>query len=104
MLKFLLLSVFIFNLSYAELYELNKEHSKVKFSVDYMSVSSVEGIFKDFVTSFEFDSKTKKLKKIEAKIQAKSIDTSDSKRDNHLKGMEFLFTSKYPELIFTSTK
>lgn len=102
MIKILFFIFMFINLSFADVYELNREHSKVKFTVDYMSLSKVEGIFKDFTSSFEFNPKTNKLKKIEAKIEAKSVDTSDPKRDNHLRGMEFLFSSKYPEISFTS--
>lgn len=96
----ILLSLICINV-FAAPYELNKDHSKVGFDVDYMSLSKVEGRFKKFSATFDFDPTAKILKDVKATIDVKSIDTSESKRDSHLKGQEFFFTNKYPEIYFT---
>lgn len=96
--------LFLFLLStnlFAASYELNKDHSKVSFNVDYMTLTKVEGQFKKFKSTFDFDPETKVLKNVNAIIDVKSIDTNEAKRDFHLKGQEFFFSSKYPEIVFT---
>lgn len=98
----IILSFLSFN-SNATQYELNKEHSKINFNVEYMTLSKVEGQFKDYESQFEFDSKSGKLTKISAMINPNSVDTNDQKRDFHLKGHEFLFVSNYPQIQFTSS-
>lgn len=96
----LLLSLVCFNI-FAAPYEINKDHSKVGFDVDYMTLSKVEGRFKKFSATFDYDPAGKVLKDVKASIDVRSIDTSESKRDSHLKGQEFFFSNKYPEIYFT---
>lgn len=88
--------------SMASHYEINKEHSKIKFDVEYMSISKVEGQFKDYEAEFEFDSSNLNLSNVSAKINPNSVDTNDQKRDFHLKGHEFLFAANYPQIVFVS--
>jgi len=96
----IILSLICLNV-YAAPYEVNKDHSKVGFDVDYMSLSKVEGRFKKFTGTFDFDPGSKTLKDVKAVIDVKSIDTSEPKRDMHLKGQEFFFSNKYPEITFS---
>ena len=100
---FLFYFLFIFN-SYSSTLEINKEHSSLKFTVDYMTMIKVEGQFKSFSGIFNFDPNSKLLQKIKVKINSSSIDTNESKRDFHLKNMDFLFISKYPEMEFLTTE
>jgi polyisoprenoid-binding protein YceI len=88
--------------TFADIYEVNKEHSKVRFEIEYMKLSKVEGFFKDYEGRFEFDTKTKTLKNINAKVFTKSVDTGDGKRDFHLKDHEFFFSSNFPEMKLTT--
>lgn len=99
----LFLFTFTFNL-YSSILEINKEHSSLKFTVDYMTMIKVEGQFKTFSGIFNFDPDSKLLQKIKVKINSSSIDTNESKRDFHLKNMDFLFVSKYPDMIFLTTE
>lgn len=99
-MKFIVL-LLLFPLSvYSASLEINKEHSSVQFSVDYMTMIKVEGRFKKFSGSFGFEPKSHLLQKIKVAIDSNSLDTNEPKRDFHLKTMDFLFTSKYPEILF----
>lgn len=89
--------------SYSAKLEINKEHSSLQFTVDYMTMIKVEGRFKSFTGIFDFDKKSHLLKNVEVKIDSNSLDTNEAKRDFHLKTMDFLFTSKYPEMLFHTT-
>jgi polyisoprenoid-binding protein YceI len=77
-------------------YEINPQHSQIKFEIDYMTVSSVEGLFKKFKGHFEYIQDRFSLEKAYIQIDAKSIDTSDEKRDKHLLGKDFFATQNYP--------
>ena len=101
-MKALFLLLFITSHSNATNLEINKEHSKLTFSIDYMTMIKVEGQFKDFNAFFDFDPNTDVISNITAKVISSSVDTNDAKRDFHLKTMDFLFASKYPEMTFTS--
>lgn len=86
--------------TFAKQFEVVKEHSRVTFDVDYMSMTKVEGQFKDYRSFFELNDKEDQLSNVKVEINAESLDTSDSKRDFHLKGHEFFFVANYPEINF----
>ena len=101
-LFFLLLSI---TKSQATHFQVNNEHSKLKFKIEYMGLSKVEGRFKDYKIYFQYDEKTKTLSEIKAIIEASSIDTDDKKRDAHLRKKDFFETQKYPEIkIWSESK
>lgn len=81
----------------------DSSHSKVRFAVDHMVISEVEGQF----TSYEGTVKTNKVDfsdaKINFKININSIDTDDVKRDEHLKSEDFFNVEKFPNMTFQST-
>lgn len=97
-----LLITFIQNTN-ATQFEIIREHSKVAFDVDYMSMTKVDGIFKDFYGSFNFDETKKELSAVNVDIIAKSLDTNDGKRDFHLRGQEFFLVESNPMVNFKST-
>jgi polyisoprenoid-binding protein YceI len=81
----------------------DKAHSSVHFSVKHMVISEVEGQF----TKFDGDIKTTKDDFSDAKINftvaINSVSTDNEKRDNHLKGADFFDVAKYPTMTFVST-
>ncbi|MGE5314784.1 MAG: YceI family protein [Acidobacteriota bacterium] len=84
-------------------YTIDPAHTNVNFSVSHMVISNVTGKFKDvsgtLVTSKEDFSDAK----IAITIGAKSINTENEKRDEHLRSADFFNTEKYPEATFKST-
>jgi polyisoprenoid-binding protein YceI len=77
-------------------------HSEVGFSVRHLMVSKVKGSFKTFegaitIAENPLDSK------VEATIDASSVDTRDENRDNHLRSQDFFEVEKHPKITFTST-
>ena len=89
---------------WAAKYNIDPAHSDVSFRVRHMMVSKVGGRFEAFSGTFEHDSKNLKLWKAEAVIQTGSINTSNAKRDAHLKSPDFFDAQKYPTLTFKSTE
>ena len=79
-------------------------HTEVQLKVKHLVISTVTGTFKEFngeVTSEadDFDGAG-----VEFTIQASSIDTNNSDRDNHLRSDDFFAVDKYPEIKFTDGK
>ena len=78
-------------------------HSSVRFAVEHMVVSEVEGKFTTFEGTVESSTEDFSDAKINFKIDVNSVDTDNQKRDGHLKNEDFFDTAKYPEMTFAST-
>jgi polyisoprenoid-binding protein YceI len=77
-------------------------HSEVGFSVRHLMVSKVRGSFKTFegaitIAESPLDSK------VEATIDASSVETRDVNRDTHLRSADFFEVEKHPQITFVST-
>ncbi len=85
-------------------YNIDTSHSLVRFSVPHLVISSVEGRFKEFSGTIEFDEKSITSSKANVTINVASIDTDEAKRDKHLRDTDFFDVAKYPEMKFSSLK
>jgi polyisoprenoid-binding protein YceI len=84
-------------------WNIDASHSNLQFSVRHMVITKVRGAFKAYSGSIELeDSEELSLARVAVVIDASSIDTSEPKRDEHLKGADFLDVSRYPTLSFES--
>lgn len=104
-IKFILLAI-LFSTTIANaqtVWNLDKSHSSVNFSITHMVVSETVGNFKDFTANITADKSDFSDLKVDFIIQTKSIDTDDTKRDEHLRGDDFFEVEKYPTIIFKST-
>lgn len=81
-------------------YNVDTSHSNVSFKVKHMMISEVTGHFDTFEGSFNYDEKTKSLKSLNGKIDVNSINTSNEKRDSHLKSADLFDVQKYPKITF----
>jgi polyisoprenoid-binding protein YceI len=88
----------------AEVYEIDPSHSTVGFKIRHLAISSVPGRFGDFSGTIEFDPKNIEKSHTEASIAIKSINTENTKRDDHLKGADFFDEAKHPAISFKTTK
>jgi polyisoprenoid-binding protein YceI len=52
--------------------------------------------------SFEFDEATGELSDIRVTIETGSVFTNHKKRDDHLRGADFLNSAEYPQMVFTA--
>jgi polyisoprenoid-binding protein YceI len=84
-------------------YDIDGSHSRVGFSVRHMMVSTVRGEFKKFTGTAFIDEKNPPASKISLEADVASIDTSEPKRDAHLKSPDFFDAAKFPKLAFAST-
>lgn len=83
-------------------YVIDADHSTVGFKVRHLAISSVAGNFGKFEGNFVYDPADPKKSSAQAKIEAKTIDTAQQKRDDHLRAEDFLFVEKFPEISFKS--
>ena len=82
---------------------IDKPHSMVKFSVNHMVVSEVEGSFKSFDGTFENNKPDYSDGKISFTIDVSSLSTDNENRDKHLKSDDFFNAEKFPTIKFEST-
>src|ERR1700735_317500 len=76
--------------------------SEVGFSVRHMMVSKVRGKFEKVEGTF-VTGPTELESSVNATIDAASINTSQSDRDNHVRSEDFLNVEKHPHITFQST-
>ncbi|GIU73328.1 MAG: polyisoprenoid-binding protein [Bryobacteraceae bacterium] len=86
----------------AERYAIDGAHSKAQFAVRHLMVSTVRGEFTKIEGWVEYDEKNPAAIRIEAVIDAASINTGEPKRDEHLKSPDFFDVAKYPKITFRS--
>jgi polyisoprenoid-binding protein YceI len=85
-------------------WQLDKAHSEINFSVRHMMISTARGRFEEFDGTFDVNESDPTQSKIEVQIQTASINTKDAQRDAHLKGPDFFDTEKYPTMTFKSKR
>ena len=83
-------------------YKVDPDHSGVGFTIRHF-VSNVSGRFKDFDGVIKYDKANPAASSVSFTVQAKSIDTDNDDRDNHLRSPDFFDAEKFPTLTFTST-
>jgi len=86
----------------APAWEFDKAHSRFGFTVKHI-FSTVHGYFEDYSGTFLFDPDNLTESKIIFEVQAKSVQTTINKRDNHLRSADFFDVKKYPVITFAST-
>ena len=99
-----LLSIFAASSLFAGNYSVDAIISNVGFCVKLMMVSNVIGKLNYVSGSFVYDEKENSLVSLEGEILVASINTSDEKRDTHLKADDIFDAEKFPKITFKSTK
>ena len=89
--------------SFADTFQIDPEHTQINFSIKHLVFFTVQGNFTDFSGSIQADPKNKILIAAKATIQATSVDTGKEKRDNYLRGEDFIDVKQYPEIHFSSS-
>ena len=82
-------------------FAIDRSHSSLGFTIRHL-VSNVRGRFKDFAGTITYDPANPQAASVEVTVQAASIDTDNSGRDDDLRSDNFFDVAKYPTLTFKS--
>ena len=85
-------------------YVIDPSHSNAGFKVRHLMVSNVRGEFSGVTGTVVFDAEDPANSKVEAAIDATTIQTREPQRDQHLKSADFFDVEKFPKITFTSKK
>jgi polyisoprenoid-binding protein YceI len=100
----LLVAVLSFsNLHAADTYKVDPVHSSVIFKIKHMGVSNCFGRFNSVNGTINLDEKDPKSCSVEIEVKADSVDTNEPKRDQHVKGADFLDVKQFANITFKST-
>ncbi|MDQ4096888.1 MAG: YceI family protein [Actinomycetota bacterium] len=83
-------------------YEIDAAHSSIEFVARFLTISKIRGRFTQFAGTLEV-AEVPEESSVEITIEATSIDTSDWRRDAHLRSADFLDVNAYPTLTFQSS-
>ncbi len=84
-------------------WKLDTAHSELGFTVKHMMISKVKGTFDKFDLVVEADTEDLTDSKIEATVDAASINTRNKDRDDHLRSADFFDVENHPHITFKAT-
>jgi polyisoprenoid-binding protein YceI len=79
-------------------------HSHAQFKVKHMMISNVKGEFTAVTGKLELNGADISKSRVEASVDATTINTREAQRDAHLKSADFFDVEKFPVLTFKSTR
>lgn len=77
-------------------------HSEIQFKIKHLLISTVTGSFKSFHGNAVTKNENFEDAEINFSLDAKSIDTNQEMRDNHLRSPDFFNVEKFPTIDFKS--
>jgi polyisoprenoid-binding protein YceI len=84
-------------------WNLDPVHSVAEFKVRHMMISNVKGQFTAITGILTLDENDIAGSRVEAAIDASTINTREAQRDAHLKGADFFDVEQFPTLSFRSS-
>src|ERR1700719_4974590 len=84
-------------------WNIDTAHSVAEFKVKHMMISNVKGQFAKVNGVLTLDESEPANSRVEAVIEAASLETREAQRDAHLKSADFFHVEKFPTLSFKST-
>jgi len=88
----------------ATTWKIDPVHSNAQFKVKHMMISNVKGEFTNISGVLVLDSENITKSRIEASIDAATINTHEAQRDAHLKSADFFDAEEFPTLSFKPTR
>jgi polyisoprenoid-binding protein YceI len=77
-------------------------HSEVEFKIKHLVISTVKGIFKEFIGSVDVDGEDFSTADFHFEANVDSIFTNQTDRDNHLKSADFFDVANFLKISFKS--
>ena len=83
-------------------WQIDPMHTAAQFSVRHMGISTVRGAFTKASGTAQYDPANPNTTSVEATIEAASVDTRVSMRDDDLRSANYFDVAKYPTITFKS--
>ncbi len=83
-------------------WKIDGSHSAATFKVKHLMVSNVRGTISGIEGTVDLDDKDVTKSKVNATLDAATIDTNEPKRDEHLRSPDFFNVAKNPKITFAS--
>lgn len=83
-------------------FEIDPDHLSIGFLVDHIGYAKVLGMFRTAKGSYRFDQATGALSDVRIEIDTASVFSNHRKRDDHLRGPDFLNATEFPRMTFTA--
>lgn len=85
-------------------WSIDPQHSEIGFEVKHMMFATVRGRFEEVEGTVVLGPEDSiEQSRVEAVVQAASIDTGQAQRDEHLRSGDFFDVERFPTLAFRST-
>lgn len=88
----------------AQSYKIDGVHTSVLFRAKRMDVVNIYGRFNEVSGSITADADNPEKSSVEITIKTQSIDTGETRRDDHLRSPDFFNAKQFPTIVFKSTK
>lgn len=101
----LLVAALALGSAYAETaeWEIDPEHFSIAFEVDHIGYQQQIGLFLDAEGRFDYDPEARELIAGRVEVAAESVFTNHDKRDDHVRGDDFLDAGAHPRIVFEAT-
>jgi polyisoprenoid-binding protein YceI len=87
-----------------ERWEIDTDHSSIRFTVRHMVITKVHGQFRRWGGSLELDMRKLSESRASVKIETASVDTRDPQRDGYLRSRDFFDPERFPYIEFRTTR
>jgi polyisoprenoid-binding protein YceI len=86
-----------------ETFTVDPVHSAILFRTKHLNVSHVYGRFNEFSGQITVDDDNLANASVKIDVKAQSLDTGNTKRDDHLRTPDFFSVAQFPTISFVST-
>lgn len=84
-------------------YQVDAVHSVILFKIKHLGITNFYGRFNDFSGSFQFEPANHEAGSFSFEVNTGSVDTGNTKRDDHLRSADFFNSRQFPAITFEST-
>jgi polyisoprenoid-binding protein YceI len=83
---------------------IDTHHTQIEFVARHMMITKVHGQFEKFTGEVNLDENDPSNTSVDIQVEIASVNTRDSKRDDHLRSADFFNAAEYPIMTFKSKK
>jgi polyisoprenoid-binding protein YceI len=87
----------------ADSYTVDPVHSSISFKIAHQGISYIHGRFDDFTGKFTIDKDSPEKSSFTLVVKVDTVDTNNTKRDEHLRNADYFNSKQWPEMTFQST-